>query len=141
MALGDVGQFVGQHARQFLFLVQIHDQPGEYVYVPAGNGKGVERIVQNGGGLEGERLGRNGLYQPGQHVIHILLDLRVFDDGQIGSHHDIEFFSHLLFVFNGHTAEKEGLSGRGAYLRQQKGQQHDQGRPSAGSTVMQHRFS
>ena len=83
MALGDVGQFVGQHAGQFFFLVQVHYQTGEHVNIAAGYSKGVKGVVQYGAGSKGERLRRNGFDQPAQHIVHILLYLRVFDDRQV----------------------------------------------------------
>ena len=117
MTLGHMGQFVGQYPGQFLFAFQVHDHAREDKDIAAGHGKGVERIVQDYRGPEVERLRRQGLDQAVQQIFDVLAYFRVFDHGQAGADHHVEFVAHLLFIFDGNAAEKEGPRRHGKELR------------------------
>ena len=55
VALGDVGQFVAEHARELGLVVKLHDEPGVDEDGTARHGEGVHAVVQQHVG--GEREG------------------------------------------------------------------------------------
>ena len=114
--LGYVRQFMGKNACEFFFLFHVHDEAGEHVDVATGNGKGVERIVQDNGGFEIKGLRRNLLDQTVYDLVDVLAHLWVFHNGHVCADHHVKLVAHLFFVLDGDAAEKEGLGRYGHKL-------------------------
>ena len=111
VTLGHVSQFVTEHAGHLILAREVHEQPGEYVDVPAGNGEGVHGVVQNDSRMEIEGLRWNGGGNALHKIAHVFAHFGILHDGQVGADHDVKLVSHFLFVFQGDAAKEKRLRG------------------------------
>ena len=124
VALGHVGEFVGEHARQFGFVIELHDQPGMHEDVAAGHGKGVHAVVQQHVGDEGEGLRRKGLGEAVHNGLDVTFDFGVFHKRHARTDEDVELAPELLLVLDAEAAEKRGLRRERALNEQGQRQNH-----------------
>ena len=109
MALGDVGQFVAEHAREFGLVVKLHDEPGVDEDGTARHGEGVHAVVQQHVGGEREGLRGEGFGEAVHNGLDVALDFGVFHKRHTGADEHVELASEFFFVLDAETAEKRGL--------------------------------
>ena len=98
VALADVGQFVGQDAGHFGFMLHLEDEPREDEDVAGRAGEGVDGVVVDDADVEGEGLGRHDPDQAFDHAGHVVVDLGVLDQRHPGPDQGVEFFAEFPFV-------------------------------------------
>ena len=109
VALGDVGQFVAEHAREFGLVVKLHDEPGVDEDGTARHGEGVHAVVQQHVGGEREGLRGEGFGEAVHNGLDVALDFGVFHKRHTGADEHVELASEFFFVLDAETAEKRGL--------------------------------
>ena len=109
VALGDVGQFVAEHAREFGLVVKLHDEPGVDEDGTARHGEGVHAVVQQHVGGEREGLRGEGFGEAVHNGLDVALDFGVFHKRHAGADEHVELASEFFFVLDAETAEKRGL--------------------------------
>ena len=109
VALGDVGQLVAEHAREFGFMVKLHDEPGVDEDGTARHGEGVHAVVQQHVGGEREGLRGEGFGEAVHNGLDVALDFGVFHKRHTGADEHVELASEFFFVLDAETAEKRGL--------------------------------
>ena len=78
VALCHMGQLVGQHSRQFRFVLHLHEQTRVYEDIPAGHGEGVHAVVQEDIGVEREGLRRKGPRKTIHDGLDVALNFGIF---------------------------------------------------------------
>ena len=98
-----------EHAREFGFMVKLHDEPGVDEAEPPGTAKAFMLLCSSTLAVKGKGCGGKALREAVYDGLDVALDFRVFHKRHAGADEHVELASELLFVLDAETAEKRGL--------------------------------
>ena len=122
VALGHMGQFVGNDTGQFVFAGHVGDQPGENRDVAGGRGESVQGPVSDHRYFDGKGLRRHRRHKTVHNGLHVARDARVIDDGEPCFDDQVELARKFDFVADGEFA-KSGLNAPGTGQGHEAGQE------------------